>query len=84
MSKGVFPTRSNLPLTTVHVIPIYLLFSGGALSAFGDGMYYFLIPTLEMAIGPMMSYVLVGQLLLAVVASHFSWFDFEFLCKGVF
>jgi len=50
-----------------------LWFSGGALAAFGVGMYYFLIP--KMGVGPMMSYALAGQLLLAVVASHFGWFD---------
>ena len=48
-------------------------FSGEALAAFGVGMYYFLIP--KMGVGPMMSYALAGQLLLAVVASHFGWFD---------
>ncbi len=65
-------TRSYPQLATVQDIPIYLWFSGGAIAAFGVGMYYFLIP--KMGVGPMMSYALAGQLLLAVVASHFGWF----------
>ena len=71
---AVIVTTRNYPqLATVQAIPIYLWFSGGALAAFGVGMYYFLIP--KMGVGPMMSYALAGQLLLAVVASHFGWFD---------
>jgi transporter family-2 protein len=54
-------------------IVVELWFSGGAIAAFGVGMYYFLIP--KMGVGPMMSYALAGQILLAVVASHFGWFD---------
>lgn len=53
-------------------VPFYLWFSGGALSAFGVGMFYYLIP--KMGVGPMMSYALTGQLLLATVASHQGWF----------
>ena len=71
---AVIVTTRNYPqLATVQAIPIYLWFSGGAIAAFGVGMYYFLIP--KMGVGPMMSYALAGQLLLAVVASHFGWFD---------
>lgn len=69
----IVTTRSYPQLATVQSIPIYLWFSGGALAAFGVGMYYFLIP--KMGVGSMMSYALAGQLLLAVVASHFGWFD---------
>ena len=69
----IVTTRSYPQLATVQSIPIYLWFSGGAIAAFGVGMYYFLIP--KMGVGPMMSYALAGQLLLAVVASHFGWFD---------
>jgi bacterial/archaeal transporter family-2 protein len=69
----IVTTRSYPQLAIVQSIPIYLWFSGGALAAFGVGMYYFLIP--KMGVGPMMSYALAGQLLLAVVASHFGWFD---------
>ncbi len=71
---AVIVTIRNYPqLATIQAIPIYLWFSGGAIAAFGVGMYYFLIP--KMGVGPMMSYALAGQMLLAVVASHFGWFD---------
>lgn len=71
---AVIVTTKNYPqLATVQTIPIYLWFSGGALAAFGVGMYYFLIP--KMGVGPMMSYALAGQILLAIVASHFGWFN---------
>lgn len=70
---AVIVTTKDYPqLTTIQAIPIYLWFTGGALAAFGVGMYYFLIP--KMGVGPMMSYALAGQLLLAVVASHLGWF----------
>ena len=66
-------TKSYPALTDVKTVPIYLWFSGGALAAFGVGMYYFLIP--KMGVGSMMSYALAGQVLLAVMASHFGWFN---------
>lgn len=61
------------PMTMVKSVPFHLWFSGGALAAFGVGMYYFLIP--KMGVGPMMSYALTGQIILAVIVSHFGWFD---------
>lgn len=71
---AVIVTAKSYPqLSTMQSVPTYLWFSGGGLAAFGVGMYYFLIP--KMGVGPMMSYALVGQLLLAVVASHFGWFN---------
>lgn len=57
----------------VKSVPLYLWFSGGALAAIGVGLFYFLIP--KMGIGAMMSYALAGQLLVAVVSSHFGWFE---------
>ncbi|WP_320007675.1 DMT family transporter [Maridesulfovibrio sp.] len=66
-------TKHYPQLATVQSVPVYLWFSGGALAAFGVGMYYFLIP--KMGVGPMMSYALAGQLILAVIASHFGWFS---------
>ncbi|MCE2572973.1 DMT family transporter [Motilimonas eburnea] len=57
----------------VRAVPIYLWFSGGALSAFGVAMFYYLIP--KMGVGSMMSYALSGQIIIAVLASHFGWFD---------
>ena len=53
-------------------VPGYLWF-GGILSAFGVGSYYYLIP--KMGVGSMMSYALTGQLILAVIAGHFGWFE---------
>ncbi|MFA5496166.1 MAG: DMT family transporter [Porticoccaceae bacterium] len=57
----------------VRSVPPYLWFSGGALAALGVGLFYYLIP--KMGIGPMMSYALTGQLLVAITASHFGWFE---------
>ena len=57
----------------IQAVPVYLWFSGGMLAAFGVGLFYFLIP--KMGIGAMMSYALTGQLLVAIIASHFGWFD---------
>ncbi|GAA0700313.1 DMT family transporter [Marinobacterium maritimum] len=53
-------------------VPAYL-WLGGVISAFGVGMFYFLIP--RMGVGPMMAFALTGQIILAVICSHFGWFD---------
>ncbi|SMR73446.1 DMT family transporter [Marinobacterium sediminicola] len=53
-------------------VPNYL-WLGGVISAFGVGMFYFLIP--RMGVGPMMAFALTGQIILAVICSHFGWFD---------
>ncbi|GAB3024423.1 DMT family transporter [Bowmanella dokdonensis] len=52
-------------------VPPYLWF-GGALSALGVGLFYYLIP--KMGVGPMMSFALTGQILVAMLASHYGWF----------
>lgn len=66
-------SQRQLPLALeIKSIPTYLWF-GGILSAFGVGSYYFLIP--KMGVGSLMSYALTGQLLLAVIAGHFGWFE---------
>jgi transporter family-2 protein len=57
----------------VRSVPIYLWFTGGLLSAFGVAMFYYLTP--KMGVGPMMSYALTGQILIAITASHFGWFN---------
>lgn len=64
-------TRDYPPLANFKAVPFYLWFSGGALAAFGVAMFYYLIP--RMGVGPMMSYALTGQLLLATLASHWGW-----------
>lgn len=66
-------TRQYPQLAEVRSVPVYLWFSGGALAAFGVGVFYYLIP--KMGAGSMMAYALSGQILMAVVASHFGWFN---------
>lgn len=69
----LFMAKQLPDLTEIKSVPWYLWFTGGALSAFGVGMFYYLIP--KMGIGSMMSYALSGQILTAIVASHLGWFD---------
>lgn len=66
-------THRQLPVASdFKSIPTYLWF-GGILSAFGVGSYYYLIP--KMGVGSLMSFALSGQLILAVIAGHFGWFE---------
>ncbi|WP_116473538.1 DMT family transporter [Zobellella maritima] len=65
-------TRQYPQLASIQAVPLYLWF-GGVLSVFGVGMFYFLIP--RMGAGPMMSFALTGQIVVAIIASHFGWFD---------
>ena len=69
----VFSTKLYPQMADIKSVPVYLWFSGGALSAFGVGMFYYLIP--KMGVGSMMSYALSGQILIAIVASHYGWFE---------
>ena len=63
----------QMPLVAeIKAVPNYLWF-GGILSAFGVGCFYYLIP--KMGVGNMMSFALSGQLVLAVIAGHFGWFE---------
>ncbi|WP_010323740.1 DMT family transporter [Marinobacterium stanieri] len=65
--------RAGVPsVDRLQSVPLYL-WGGGIISAFGVGMFYFLIP--RMGVGPMMSFALTGQIVLAVIASHYGWFD---------
>ncbi len=73
VSVVVASSRSYPHMADIRSVPLYLWFSGGALSAFGVGIFYFLIP--KMGVGSMMSYALTGQILMAIVASHFGWFN---------
>ncbi|TQV87147.1 DMT family transporter [Aliikangiella coralliicola] len=66
-------TKKYPSLEAVRAVPSYLWFSGGLLSAFGISMFYYLIP--RMGIGVMMSYALTGQIIVAVIAGHYGWFD---------
>lgn len=60
-------------LAQLKSVPVYLWFGGGIFSAFGISMFYYLIPKLGM--GLMLSFALTGQLLVAVIAGHYGWFD---------
>lgn len=66
-------TKQYPQIDDIKSVPLYLWFSGGILSSFGVGMFYYLIP--KMGVGSMMSYALSGQILIAVIASHFGWFN---------
>jgi transporter family-2 protein len=66
-------TKHYPQIGDIKSVPIYLWFTGGALSATGVGLFYYLIP--KMGVGSMMSYALSGQILVAIVASHFGWFN---------
>ena len=73
VSAMVLSAKQYPDLTEIKAVPLYLWFTGGALSAFGVGLFYYLIP--KMGIGSMMSYALSGQILIAILASHLGWFD---------
>jgi transporter family-2 protein len=73
ISTMVFSTKHVPQMADIKSVPVYLWLSGGALSAFGVGMFYYLIP--KMGVGSMMSYALSGQIIIAIVASHFGWFE---------
>ncbi|WP_246068453.1 DMT family transporter [Microbulbifer harenosus] len=64
--------RQPVSYSVLQAVPVYLWF-GGLLSAFGVGIFYFLIP--RMGVGQMMSFALTGQILVAMISSHFGWFD---------
>jgi bacterial/archaeal transporter family-2 protein len=69
----VLITARELPsLINVQTVPVHLWFSG-AISAFGVASFYFLIP--RMGVGAMMSFGLTGQLLVAMLISHWGFFD---------
>lgn len=70
---SILVSNNNFPsIVTLKSIPIYLWLSG-MLSAFGVCMFYYLIP--KMGIGSMMSYALTGQIIIAIIISHFGWFE---------
>ncbi|MEP1743416.1 MAG: DMT family transporter [Kangiellaceae bacterium] len=85
---GLLAISKNLPTNEViRSVPLHFWF-GGAISAFGVGLFYFLIP--KMGVGSMMSLALTGQLITAVLISHFGWFGLPestlslSKCLGVF
>lgn len=66
-------TKQYPQADALRAVPLYLWFGGGMLSSFGVATFYYLIP--KMGVGNMMSYALTGQILVAMTASHFGWFD---------
>lgn len=73
VSAMILSTKQYPQMNEIKSVPVYLWFTGGALSAFAVGMFYYLIP--KMGVGSMMSYALSGQIFIAIIASHFGWFD---------
>ena len=69
----VVTTKHYPSLATIKAVPYYMWFTGAAFSSLGVSLFYFLIPRL--GIGPTMSFALTAQIIVAVVASHFGWFD---------
>ncbi len=66
-SSQSFPSIADFKL-----VPSYLWLSG-LLSVLGVGLFYFLIP--KMGAGSMMTFALAGQVLVALIISHYGWFD---------
>lgn len=65
--------RRTPSLEVIYSVPLYLWFSGGLLSAFAITCIYWLIP--KLGVGPLMSFALGGQLLMAMIAGHYGWFQ---------
>lgn len=68
-TKSIVTQWQQIPF---DLIPWYLWLSG-VLSVIGVGSMYWLIP--QMGVGAVMSYALTGQLILAMLISHFSLFE---------
>ena len=68
-SKTITAQGQQIPFS---IIPWYLWLSC-VLSVIGVGSMYWLIP--KMGVGSVMSYALTGQLILAMVISHFGLFE---------
>ncbi|KIG18086.1 Integral membrane protein [Enhygromyxa salina] len=71
---GLAVLRTPLPdLDRVAAVPPYLWVAGGLMSAFGVGVFYWLIP--QLGVSRVVAYALTGQLLLSMIASHLGWFQ---------
>ena len=69
---GLFIKQYPSP-AMVKSVPFYLWFSGGLLSAMGVALFYWLIP--QMGAGAMISCAMSGQIILALFAGHYGWFN---------
>jgi len=67
-SIKTFPTINQL-----KDIPYYLWFTGGFFSVLGISIYYYTIP--KLGVSTMISFGLFGQLIFAVIAGHYGWFN---------
>ncbi|MGR9117249.1 MAG: DMT family transporter [Gammaproteobacteria bacterium] len=65
-------TKHYPQIAQIRAVPMFLWFTGSALSTFGVATFYYLIP--KMGIGAMTSYALSGQILIAMIAGHYRWF----------
>ncbi|WP_422358677.1 DMT family transporter [Reichenbachiella sp.] len=63
-----FPSISDL-----KTVPYHLWFAGGFFSLLGISLYYYTIPRL--GVSSMISLGLFGQIIFAMIAGHFGWFD---------
>lgn len=62
---------NQLRLSQFTQVPSIFWFVGGILSALGVGLLYYLIP--KLGAGPLMSLALTGQLICALIFSHYGW-----------
>ena len=75
ISFAILVSLKKLPsLAIIQTVPLYLWFTGGLLSAFALALFYYLIP--KIGILPLISLSLAGQLMFAVIAGHFGFFNF--------
>lgn len=67
-------TVKTLPSTeTMKQVPFYLWFTGGLFTVLGVSIYYFTIP--KLGLSTMITLGLSGQIIFAMVASHFGWLN---------
>lgn len=75
ISLVILASVKKLPsLDVIQTVPKYLWFSGGLLSTFALALFYYLIP--KIGILPLISLSLAGQLIFAVIAGHYGFFNF--------
>lgn len=73
LSFVIFDQKQFPNLLQLKEVPFYLWFSGAFLSVVGISLYYYTIP--QLGISTMISIGLSGQLIFAVIAGNFGWFN---------